>query len=114
MMHGLVEEVIVILAKKLVEPLGSSPSYSILSLDPIMNQFISSYAVSIGTVSVLSSCLYISDSHELLYTFAKLQKAAISSFCLSGHVEQVGYHWTDWCEILYYVFFKNLSRKIQV
>jgi len=59
MLHGLVNEVIVILAKKLVEPLGSSPSYNIPSLVPIMNQFTSSYAVSLRTIPVLPSCLYI-------------------------------------------------------
>ena len=52
MIHDLVEEVIVILAKKLVVPLGSSQSYNIPSLDPIMNHFTSSYAVSLRSVSV--------------------------------------------------------------
>jgi hypothetical protein len=59
MIHGSVEEVLVILAKKLVEPLGSSPSYNIPSLDPIMNQFTSSYAASLRSVSVSPSHLYI-------------------------------------------------------
>ena len=48
--------------------------------------------------------------------FAKLWKATVSflvSVHPSVHMEQLGSHWTDFHEIWYLIFFKNLSRKFK-
>jgi len=43
----------------------------------------------------------------MLGTFAKFRKAKLAASCLSVRMEQLGSHWTDFYEILY---FENLSR----
>ena len=60
-----------------------------------------------------------------LATFVELQKATINivlsvhpsicpSICGSAHMEQLGFHWTDFYEISYLeFFFGNLSRKFK-
>jgi len=56
---------------------------------------------------------------------AKLQKAVISFIisvylsvhppvCLSAHVEQLGCHWVDFYETLYFSIFQKSFKKIQV
>ena len=54
---------------------------------------------------------------SFLGTFAKLQKATISFVmfvCLSVHVEQLGFHWTNFNEILYLSIFWKSVAKIEV
>jgi len=55
-------------------------------------------------------------SYQFLGVFAELQKATISfvmSVRLSFHMEQLGYQWTDFHEILHIVFFENVLRKFK-
>jgi hypothetical protein len=54
---------------------------------------------------------------RFLGAFAKLRKAIISfvvSVCLSVRVEQLGSHWKDFHEILYFSIFRKSANKIQV
>jgi hypothetical protein len=49
--------------------------------------------------------------------FAKLWKATIRFFisvCLLVHMEQLGFHWTDFHEILYFGIFLKSVDKVQV
>jgi hypothetical protein len=45
----------------------------------------------------------------------KVTIICLKSVCLSDCVEQIGFYWTDFCEILHlHVFFENPSKKFQV
>ena len=53
---------------------------------------------------------------NFLGAFAKLRKATISfvmSVCLSLRMEQLGSHWKDFHEILYFTIFRNSIDKVQ-
>jgi len=48
---------------------------------------------------------------------ANLRKATISfvvCVCLSVRMEQLGFHWADFCEILYFRIFRKSVKEIQV
>ena len=52
-----------------------------------------------------------------LSAFAKLRKATVSfvfSVCSSVRMEQLGFHWTDFDQILYLTVFRKSIEKIQV
>jgi hypothetical protein len=57
-------------------------------------------------------------SHKIfLGTFAKLRKATISFIMYvrpSVHIEQLGFHWTDFRKIWYLSIFRKYVEKIQV
>ena len=36
------------------------------------------------------------------------------SVCLSAHMEQIGFHWADFYEILYFRIFRKSVEEIQV
>jgi hypothetical protein len=62
--------------------------------------------------SLYSFCL-----KHFLFVFAKLRKATLSfaiSVRLSVRIEQLGFHWTNFQEILYLSIFRKSVEKIQV
>jgi hypothetical protein len=68
--------------------------------------------------NALNSCGGVKVQFQtFLGTFAKLQKATgsfIMSVCPSIHMEQFGFHWTDFDKIWYLRFFQKSVKKIQV
>jgi hypothetical protein len=65
-------------------------------------------------VTVLITILVLDG--QFLGAFAKLRKATISFFmsvCLSVRMEQLGSHWTDVHEILYFGIFRKSVEKIK-
>jgi len=55
----------------------------------------------------------------VLNVFRRVRKFVKSDYqlrhvCPSVHMEQLGFHWTDFHEILYLTVFENLSEQIKV
>ena len=66
---------------------------------------------------VLATNIRFLAGQRFIVAFKKVRKATISfvmSVRLSVRMEQLGYHWTDFHEILYLRIFRKPVEKIQV